>query len=499
MDIEVKFLNTSHVQIQAEANIVYELRDYFSFQPPGYQYQAKYKYCGWNGYIYLMDYNGKLPYGLAYLVTKFAESRGYSIWMDPKIHETEEITQPDFDKWLEEHPVYDGNKQIDPYWYQKQSVFHAIKNRRAVLNLPTSAGKSLIQGLISRWCLENYTGKVLIIVPTTALVDQMIGDIVNYRLLPREAMLGIRSGTAKNSNALIYVSTWQSAVKMPPEWFQQFMCLMVDECHKSTGQSIQKIINTMDQCIFKFGLSGSLKEGKANMMQYIGAFGQIFKPVDTNRLMQEGQVTNLRINTIFMRYKEDEIKKMKGADYQSEIKYITSHTRRNAWICKLALKLAREKDENVFVMFNQIKHGKWLYEQLKKVYDNVVYISGETGIDERNEMKRIAESTKGLIVIGSIGVLSTGISVKNLHHIIFGHPCKSAVIVKQSIGRVLRKHDSKSLATVWDLVDNLATLAKSKNAKNKYSYKNYGMKHAIERVRIYNEEKFDYVIKQIEI
>ncbi|UQJ94993.1 helicase [Klebsiella phage CPRSA] len=134
-------------------------------------------------------------------------------------------------------------------------MFHAIKNRRAVLNLPTSAGKSLIQGLISRWCLENYTGKVLIIVPTTALVDQMIGDIVNYRLLPREAMLGIRSGTAKNSNALIYVSTWQSAVKMPPEWFQQFMCLMVDECHKSTGQSIQKIINTMDQCIFKFGLS----------------------------------------------------------------------------------------------------------------------------------------------------------------------------------------------------------------------------------------------------
>ena len=499
MDIEVKYTDTSYVQIQAEASIIYELRDYFSFQPPGYQYQTKYKYGGWNGYIYLMDYNGRLPYGLAYLVSKFAESRGYSIWMDPKIHEKEEITRESFDKWLDEHPVYSGDKQITPHWYQKDSVFHGLENRRGVLNLPTSAGKSLIQALISRWTLEHYTGKVLIIVPTTGLVTQMIDDFVDYRLFPREMMLGIKAGSAKNSNAKVYVSTWQSAAKMPPEWFQQFMCLMVDECHLSTGASINNIIKTMDQCIFKFGLSGSLKEGKTNMMQYIGAFGQIFKPVSTSQLMEEGQVTNLKINTIFLRYPEEETKKLKGAEYATETTYVTSHTKRNTWICKLALKLATQKNENVFVMFRLTKHGKWLYEQLSKVYDNVVYISGETKIADRDEMKKIAESTKGLIVVGSIGVLSTGISIKNLHHIIFAHPCKSAVIVKQSIGRVLRLHGSKLFAQVWDIVDNLATLAKSKTAKNKYSSLNYSMKHAVERVRIYNEEKFDYAIKHIDI
>ena len=499
MDIEVKFHDNSFVQIQAEDHIIYELRDYFSFQPPGYQYQNKYKYGGWNGYIYLMDYNGKLPYGLAYLVTKFAESRGYSIWVDPKINEQEELTETDFDEWLSKHPVYSGSNQIKPHWYQKDSVFHGLKNRRAVLNLPTSAGKSLIQALISRWCLEHYTGKVLIIVPTTGLVTQMIDDFVDYRLFPREMMLGIKSGSAKNSNAKIYVSTWQSAAKMPPEWFQQFMCLMVDECHLSNGMSISNIIKTMDQCIFKFGLSGSLKEGKANMMQYIGAFGKVFKPVSTSQLMEEGHVSNLKLNAIFLRYQEDEIKKLKGADYVTEIDYVTNHKRRNIWICKLALKLAKEKNENVFLMFRFKKHGKWLYEQLSKVYDNVVYISGDTNTDERDEMKKIAESTKGMIVVGSIGVLSTGISIKNLHHIIFGHPCKSAVVVKQSIGRVLRKHNSKLFATVWDIIDNLATLSKSKTAKGKYSSTNYGMKHAIERVRIYNEEKFDYAITHRDI
>ncbi|QPI17843.1 helicase [Pectobacterium phage POP12] len=500
MNINIKFIDTSHVQIETDQSILYEMRDYFSFQPPGYQYQKKFKYGGWNGFIYLLDYNGKLPYGLAHLVHKFAEARGYTVTEDPRIHGNDDlISREDFNKWIESKEIYSGTDKIKPHWYQADSVFHAINSRRAVLNLPTSAGKSLIQCLISRWFLESYEGKVLIIVPTVGLVSQMINDFVDYRIFPRHALHGIKSGSEKDTQCPIVVSTWQSASKQPPEWFRQFKLLMVDECHLSTGQSIKSIIENLTDCVFKFGLSGSLKEGKANMMQYVGAFGKIFKPVDTNRLMMEGQVTDLKINTLLLRYPEEDIAKLKGADYQTETSFVTGHTKRNKWICKLALKLAMEKNENVFLMFKNIKHGKWLYEHLKKHYDNVVYIAGETSATERDEMKKIAESTKGLIVVGSIGVLSTGISIKNLHHIIFAHPCKSAVIVKQSIGRVLRKHESKLKAMVWDIIDNLAKLSKSKKAKDKYSSLNYGMKHGRERIGIYNQEKFDYSIKEIQL
>ena len=500
MDIEIKFLDNSHVQIQAEANIVYELRDYFSFQPAGYQYNKSYKFGGWNGYIYLMDYNGKLPFGLTHLVKKFADARGYSLWMDPKINDTNDITRETFDQWVSKFDIYSGSTIIKPYWYQADTVHHAIVNKRGVLNLPTSAGKSLIQSLISRWFLENHKGKVLIIVPTTSLVYQMMDDFVDYRLFARGDLHGILSKTAKdNERAKVYVSTWQSAIKQPPEWFKQFGCLMVDECHLSTGASITSIINSLTDCVYKFGLSGSLKEGKTNMMQYVGAFGRIFKPVDTRQLMDEGQVSNLKINTIFLRYGEADIRKAKGMTYQDEIGLITSHSKRNAWIAKLALKLAREKQENIFIMFRLTKHGKWLYEALRKVYDNVVYIAGETETEVRNEMKKVAENSKGLIIVGSSGVLSTGVSIKNLHHIFFAHPSKSSVTVKQAIGRVLRLHKSKSIATLWDIVDDLAVLSKSKAAKNKYSTKNYCMKHALERIAIYNSEKFDYVIKQIEL
>lgn len=500
MDIKVNFLDYSFVSIECEESTFYELREYFSFKADGYQFHPKFKYGGWSGNIYLLDYDRKLPYGLAGLVRKFAENMGYSVWTDPRIFEREDITREEFDKWVNGLEIYAGGNRITPHWYQADAVFEAIKNRRQILNLPTSAGKSLIQCLITRWFLENYDKKVLIIVPTTSLVTQMIDDFVDYGLFPRQALHGIKSGSPKYTDALVVVSTWQSAVKLPQQWLEQFGCIMNDECHLSTGASIKKIIQNSRHIPYKFGLSGSLREGKCNIMQYVGMFGDIFKPVTTAKLMEDGQVTDLKINALFLRYPDPETVAMKGKEYKEEIKYITEHKKRNAVMCNLAIKLAQQ-NQNAFLMFKHVKHGKALFDYLQKKYDpsKVFYVSGEVKTAERDALKKMAENDTGLIVVASYGVFSTGISIKNLHHVIFAHPVKSAIIVKQSIGRVLRKHGSKSIATVWDIIDHLGVKPKSANAKKKFVSLNYSLKHALERIKIYNDEKFDYTMKTIEL
>lgn len=274
--------------------------------------------------------------------------------------------------------------------------------------------------------------------------------------------------------------------------------VLAKNCHLSTGASISKLVKMMSHIPFKYGLSGSLRDGKSNLLTYVGMFGEIFKPVSTKQLMEEGQVTDLAIKCLFLRYKEEDTLKCKGLDYQAEIAYITGHKRRNTWICKLAKKLA-DKDENVFVMFRHTKHGKAMYEALKTIHSNVHYVSGEVKTTERDTLKKMAESEKGMIVVASYGVFSTGISIKNLHHVIFAHPVKSKVTVLQSIGRVLRKHDSKDIATLWDIVDHLAVATKSPKAKKKFSTVNYALKHGLERVKRYAEEKFNYTNKTIEI
>jgi superfamily II DNA or RNA helicase len=489
--------------VEADYGILCEMRDYFSFDVEGAKFNPKFKYSQWDGKIRLMGTDGSLPWGLVSLAKKFADNMDYSCNIDPQLNPDPQITRGEFDTWLSAKEIYSGGKRITPHWYQADSVFHAINKRRAVLNLPTSAGKSLIQCLIARWYLENYDGKVLIIVPTTSLVTQMRDDFVDYKLFPSQA-INLLGGGAKNSryntpDALITVATWQTAVKQEPEWFEQFGLLQNDECHLATGTNISKIIKQMTNCEYKFGLSGSLRDGKTNVMQYIGLFGEIFRPVDTAKLMEDGQVADMEIKSIILRYKDQECQDVSNLDYQQEIKYITTHTRRNKWVCALAKKLANRK-ENVLVLFKLTSHGKELYESLRAVHgDKVHYIAGETKTDVRHELRGVAENETGLIIVASYGVMSTGVSIKQLHHLVFAHPVKSKVIVLQSIGRVLRLHGSKTKAIVWDIVDNLAQRNKSTKAKNPYKKLNYAFKHGVERIQRYNQEKFNYVMLKVDL
>jgi superfamily II DNA or RNA helicase len=59
--------------------------------------------------------------------------------------------------------------------------------------------------------------------------------------------------------------------------------------------------------------------------------------------------------------------------------------------------------------------------------------------------------------------------------------------VLQSIGRQLRKSEGKDMAVLYDIADDLSWKSR----------KNYTLRHMVERVKIYNEEKFDYNIVKV--
>lgn len=500
MKVNVEFNDYSHAIVEADRDIFMELRDYYSFELEGARFNKKFQYSGWDGRVKLLQPDGSFPYGLVNNLEKYCKKNDFEFTRSDKFDPIKHFeSRAVFDEWINSLDIYSGDTKITPHWYQSDAVFYAIQNNRGILNLPTSAGKSLIAALICHWYIHNYDGKVLIIVPTTSLVTQMLSDFEDYRIIKRNWTHGIMSGAKKFSDAPIFVSTWQSASKQPEEWFQQFGSLIIDECH-NVGTEIKGIINSLRNCPFKFGMSGSLKDGKCNIMSYVGLFGDVFKPVSTKELMEEGQVTNLKINNLFLRYPKEDCILTKGIEYQDEVKFIEGHTKRNALVCKLALKLGKEKKENVLILFRHKEHGKRLFDALSKKHDKVFFANGDTSVGDRDDLKAIAETDTGVIIVASYGIFSTGISIKRLHHVIFGSSLKSKVLTLQSIGRVLRKHTSKDIATLWDIVDNLCVEAKSsKPGSIKYSHKNFAYKHGLVRVERYNEEKFDYTIKEISL
>lgn len=67
------------------------------------------------------------------------------------------------------------------------------------------------------------------------------------------------------------------------------------------------------------------------------------------------------------------------------------------------------------------------------------------------KIKKI-EKTEQILVSG-YQLLSTGVNIKKLHNMVLASPLKSYTTVTQSIGRLMRKHESKTEANIFDLVD----------------------------------------------
>ena len=161
----------------------------------------------------------------------------------------------------------------------------------------------------------------------------------------------------------------------------------------------------------------------------------------------------------------------------------------NKFITNLALDLKG----NTLILYSRVQaHGSVLYSMIntnKSDERKVFFVHGGVDVEDREEIRRLTELSTNSIIIASYGTFYTGINIKRLHNVIFASPSKSRVRNLQSIGRVLRKGENKSQATLYDIADDIST-----DRGN-----NYTLNHLTERVKVYNEEKFQYEIIDVKL
>jgi superfamily II DNA or RNA helicase len=202
--------------------------------------------------------------------------------------------------------------------------------------------------------------------------------------------------------------------------------------------------------------------------------------------MDSGTLAEFKIKILAMKY-HDEIRKIVSKmDYQAEMDFLVSHEGRNKFIKNLALSL----EGNTLLLFQYVeKHGKILEQMIREEAGDrkVFFIHGGVKGEERDDIRGIVEKENDAIIVASYGTFSTGVNIKNLHSIIFASPSKSKIRNLQSIGRGLRKSNTKDSAVLYDIADDLSWKSTS----------NFTLKHLMERVKIYDEEKFDYKLYSI--
>lgn len=466
-----------------DPGILMELSDHFTFFAENYRFNPRYKARIWDGKIRLINRLTALVYaGLARHIKKFCDDRGYQFSYDQEL-QYDNISLSEVRGFIESLNLPD---HIQPRDYQILSVVKCIRSKRRTLLSPTSSGKSLMIYMLTQW----YKKKTLIVVPTIALVKQMEQDFLEYGFKGKFNLSIDRLEKSNDIDCDVVITTWQSLnngkTSMPKQWYRQFEVVIGDEAHTCKATSLIKILTSLDNCKYRFGTTGTLDDNPLNRITIEGLFGPQYQVVTTKDLMESGHVSNLKIKCIVLKYPQEKCKDMKGKTYHEEIDFITSYEERTKFIKNLTLSL----EGNKLVFFRVIDHGKQLRDSIKDSgAENVFYIDGSVSGNDRESIRKAIEEEQNAILVASLGTTSTGVSINKLHHMIAASPSKSKIKVLQSIGRMLRQHETKEQAVLYDIVDDLSVK----------SYSNFTYKHFVDRTRIYDNEKFDYKVYHVPI
>jgi superfamily II DNA or RNA helicase len=494
-EFTVRLKDYSMLYVDCEPGYAAELSEYFSFYVPGYKFMPAYKHKIWDGKIRLFNrITGELSAGLYVYLIKFAAERSYSVDTEGSSYGFPVPAKPSLQDIP--HLLADEALPFQPREYQYDAIETALTRTRAILLSPTGSGKSFIIYLLAKYWLQYITegigypkgSRILVIVPTTSLVEQMHQDFVDYGQNP-EGMHRIYSGKDKNTDKAIIISTWQSIYKYPKKWFEQFGMVIGDECHGFKSKSLSSIMNKATEAKYRFGTTGTLDGTQTHKLVLEGLFGPVYQVTKTKDLQDDGTLAPLDIKVLLLNYSKKVREEFGKKSYQDEIDFIIGNESRN----RLVRNLAIDSNGNTLVLFLRVDaHGKPLYEMInKKVGSNrkVYFVSGEVDTADREAIRKIVEKQKDAIIVASLGTFSTGINIRNLHNIIFASPSKSQIKVLQSIGRGLRVSDDGRKTTLYDLTDDL----------HWKSRKNYTLGHGAQRVKIYEKEQFNYKIIKVDL
>ena len=481
--ITLKKKNEVYVTVHSNEEYVHrELSDYFTFEVPEAKYLKKnprYKY--WDGTIRLYSPStGALYHGLVDHLQTWANEKQYVVeyekndWYGDIVDDNKFVSLPAVKVFM------DKISTIKPRDYQYKAVYEALKNNRKLLLSPTGSGKSLMIYSIVRYYAATAK-KILIVVPTTSLVEQMVNDFISYGWNADDFVHKIYSGKDKITDKPIIISTWQSIYKFPKRYFDDIDCVIGDEAHLFKSKSLTGIMTKLHNAKYRFGFTGTLDGSKTHKWVLEGLFGDCERVTKTDDLIKSGFLSKFRIKVLLCKHAPQHFD-----TYHDEMEYLVEHKGRN----NLIKNLVKDIEGNTLVLFNYVeKHGQPLYELINSNIDpsrKLFFVHGGTDVEDREEVRQITETEDNAIIIASYGTFSTGINIKRLHNIIFASPSKSRIRNLQSIGRVLRKGKGKDIATLYDIADDIGG-------------QNYTLKHLNERVTIYNEENFKYEVIRVNL
>ena len=415
--------------------------------------------------------------------------------------------------------------------HQEKIVLDALNRRRLSILACTSSGKSMSMMVIARYLMDRENKKILVIVPNATLVEQLYRNFVmdygweNARefctlihgksadKLSKKKIEELKRLSIGEEATLkqITISTWQSLRLKDDSFFKVFNAVLVDEAHSAKGEELRTILA---KCVnannFKVGFSGTLPDaelGDENVANHIdagkieGGLGPKHDIVHLKELIAKGILTPLEVKAIFIPYPMSVRPGICSSKfkYEDERAIVCENSSRKDVIDMLFTGGRITDQQNTVILFNYKEHMHEFLEFMQQKHPEFKYhiVEGDIDATERDLISTKLEKSLGNVMVATYGCMKQGVNIKLLHNLVMAEPMKSAYTVIQSMGRIVRKHPDKKLATLYDLVDDCNYITTPKNGgpgEHKY---NYMIRHYYERVRYYANE--DIPIEEVHL
>jgi len=332
-----------------------------------------------------------------------------------------------------------------------------------------------------------------------------------------------------------------------PGFFDKYDIVCVDEAHKAPCKSIKTILalEAFKHVKIRFGFTGTLPKPKSiEWLACQAILGPKIQEISARELIEEGFLADPIIKQFRIKYSPASIQDIviRSAEYllsgyktkngtkvllpqeqrqftmihekvlptalaeskkllesDAYYKYLISMCAKSSktlnveQLCTmfsqnrldLMVRIIKNLHKNIIIFAHNTEYIKFLEQYMKETFPDkhVHKIIGATRLKKRQQtLDKLLESNDN-ILIGSIGVVSTGLTFRNIDYGIFAQSFKSDVITRQSLGRLMLRTANKSEFYLYDIIDEYPTGKLHNQALEKVkTYKHEGHKHEVVKI-----------------
>lgn len=332
------------------------------------------------------------------------------------------------------------------------------------------AGCGVGKTIMALYIACHYKVKTLIIVHKTFLMNQWIERIKEFTNCNKIGIIKQDKCEVVDNDIVIGMVQSIAKDKYDDVVFKDFGLVIFDEAHRAPSEYFSKALPII-ACKKSLALSATPK--RADKMEkilywYFGTIAYKAPPNKNDKVM----VNLYNYNLTSSKFKESRISYSGEVNRPRTINNIVKLKKRNKFIINIIEELMAEEGRQILILSDRIEH----LDILKETIDNKLGFSCEYYVGGMSQ-KKLDESSKASIILGSYGMASEGLDIPSLNTLIMATPRRE---VEQSVGRIIRKVGAIQPIIV-DIVDMLPSLERQ----------------GIHRRKLY--KKLDYQVKIFDV